>query len=263
VPPAALVLNMARFTAPDTGAVYYPLGGGPGDAGGGALRALAQRYAIPGEPHELPMDARLSAAGDSGMPLVLALPQSDLAAAYARLAGEVVAVAERNTLAADAAANEAAAAAAAASASASASAEAPAAAAAANTTAAATAAGVDSAIFSASLGDDTSVSLRYSAARAAFLLRRLSPAGASERALPAAAVRLACRCAACVDEATGAVRISAAALPAGGVHPTRLTAQGSYGVAVAWSDGHDTGIYTFVQLAALADGQAQQATAAA
>ena len=82
------------------------------------------------------------------------------------------------------------------------------------------------------------------------LVRHLTPDGAAERALPPAAVRLACRCAACVDEGTGAVRVSAAQIPAG-IRPTRLTAQGSYGVAVAWSDGHGSGIYTFEQIAGL------------
>jgi ATP-binding protein involved in chromosome partitioning len=244
VPPAALVLNMAHFTAPDTGARHYPFGDA---AASPALRALADRHAIPrARTHEMPMDARLSEAGDAGTPFVLAHPGADLAAAYARLADDVAAHAEAHALDADDAAEEAAAAAADAPAAASAGAGGAA------SSAAAAAAAADLAV-AATLAHGASVALRFSAARGTFLLRTIDASGASERALAPAAVRRACRCAACVDEVTGAPRLREADV-AENVHPKKLIAQGNYGVGVVWSDGHDTGIYTFEQLAALAGG---------
>jgi len=36
----------------------------------------------------------------------------------------------------------------------------------------------------------------------------------------------------------------------GDIRPLRLALVGTYGIRVAWSDGHDTGIYTFDRLRA-------------
>jgi ATP-binding protein involved in chromosome partitioning len=64
------------------------------------------------------------------------------------------------------------------------------------------------------------------------------------------ALRLACGCAECVDEWTGAERLDEAAVPAD-VRPLRLAPVGRYAIQIAWSDGHESGIYPFRRLRAL------------
>ena len=61
------------------------------------------------------------------------------------------------------------------------------------------------------------------------------------------ALRLACGCAACVDEWTGEERLDDAAVPAD-VAPVRIHPVGRYAVQIDWSDGHETGIYPFRRL---------------
>jgi len=60
-------------------------------------------------------------------------------------------------------------------------------------------------------------------------------------------LRLACACASCIDEWTGAERLDEARVPMD-VHPLSLHAVGRYAVQIEWSDGHSTGIYTFERL---------------
>ncbi len=57
-------------------------------------------------------------------------------------------------------------------------------------------------------------------------------------------LRLGCRCAECVDEWTNLPRLDPETVPAD-VRPLRIEPVGHYGLQVAWSDGHGTGIYTF------------------
>jgi ATP-binding protein involved in chromosome partitioning len=66
---------------------------------------------------------------------------------------------------------------------------------------------------------------------------------------PARALRLACPCAACVDEMSGRPLLDPDAVPAD-VRPVSLALVGTYGLRVVWSDGHGTGIYTFERLQA-------------
>jgi DUF971 family protein len=76
-------------------------------------------------------------------------------------------------------------------------------------------------------------------------------------------LRLACRCAQCVDEWTGQARLAPDAV-APDVRPVSIEPVGLYGLSVKWSDGHETGIYTFEVLAELcqcAECAAQGATA--
>ena len=61
------------------------------------------------------------------------------------------------------------------------------------------------------------------------------------------ALRLACACAVCVDEWTGDQRLDPAAVPED-VKPLRIETVGRYAIQIAWSDGHETGIYPFVRL---------------
>jgi len=66
------------------------------------------------------------------------------------------------------------------------------------------------------------------------------------------ALRLACRCAECVDEWTGQRRLEASRVPED-VVPRRIEPVGRYGIQVEWSDGHSTGIYTYETLAELCE----------
>jgi ATP-binding protein involved in chromosome partitioning len=66
---------------------------------------------------------------------------------------------------------------------------------------------------------------------------------------PARELRLACPCAACVDEMSGRALLDPAAIPTG-VRPVSVALVGAYGLQVQWSDGHGTGIYTFQRLLA-------------
>ena len=60
-------------------------------------------------------------------------------------------------------------------------------------------------------------------------------------------LRLACRCARCVEELTGRPLLKDDDIPAE-VRPVRISPVGRYAIQIAWSDGHDTGIYTFEYL---------------
>ena len=57
-------------------------------------------------------------------------------------------------------------------------------------------------------------------------------------------LRLRCPCARCVDEFTGEKIISEAAIQEG-VYPTSIDYVGNYAIQFNWSDGHNTGIYSF------------------
>lgn len=61
---------------------------------------------------------------------------------------------------------------------------------------------------------------------------------------PARTLRLACPCAACVDEMTMKARLDPATVPAD-IGIVSLELVGGYGLRVHWTDGHAAGIYTF------------------
>ena len=67
------------------------------------------------------------------------------------------------------------------------------------------------------------------------------------------ALRLACGCAICVDEWTGEQRLDPAAVPED-VKPLRIESVGRYAIQIAWSDGHESGIYPFTRLRELDTG---------
>ena len=67
---------------------------------------------------------------------------------------------------------------------------------------------------------------------------------------PARPLRLACPCAACVEEMTGRLLLDPGAVPPD-VRPLRVSLVGAYGLKIDWSDGHGTGIYTFERLRAM------------
>lgn len=64
------------------------------------------------------------------------------------------------------------------------------------------------------------------------------------RVIPARDLRIACPCAACRDEVTGARLLDLEAIPLS-VAPTRIWSVGNYAIGIAFSDGHASGIHTF------------------
>ena len=66
---------------------------------------------------------------------------------------------------------------------------------------------------------------------------------------PARELRLACPCAACVDEMSGRALLDSTSVAAD-IRPMSVALVGAYGLGVQWSDGHGTGIYTFQRLLA-------------
>lgn len=69
----------------------------------------------------------------------------------------------------------------------------------------------------------------------------------AESILSVRALRLACRCAHCVDEWTGAETLEPDSVPQD-VHPRKIAPVGRYGIRIEWSDGHSAGIYSFRRL---------------
>ena len=62
-------------------------------------------------------------------------------------------------------------------------------------------------------------------------------------------IRLECRCANCVDEWTRAKLLKDESVPQD-IKPKKIESIGRYALKIQWSDGHDTGFYTFDQLRA-------------
>lgn len=68
-----------------------------------------------------------------------------------------------------------------------------------------------------------------------------------ESVYPVRFLRQSCACAGCVDEWSGALRYSKEDIDPD-VHPTAVKGVGHYAIHISWSDGHDSGIYTFERL---------------
>jgi ATP-binding protein involved in chromosome partitioning len=62
-------------------------------------------------------------------------------------------------------------------------------------------------------------------------------------------LRLACRCAECIEEMSGRPLLDAAKVPEN-VRAKAITLVGQYAISIEWSDGHTTGIYNFRDLRA-------------
>ncbi len=60
-------------------------------------------------------------------------------------------------------------------------------------------------------------------------------------------LRLLCPCAQCIDELTGKKLLVDSTIPPD-VKPLRIEPVGRYALHFEWSDGHRTGLYTFVHL---------------
>lgn len=65
--------------------------------------------------------------------------------------------------------------------------------------------------------------------------------------IDARSLRLACRCAVCREEVTGAPLLDPTRVPLD-VTPVRIWSVGNYALGIAFSDGHESGIYTFETL---------------
>lgn len=65
--------------------------------------------------------------------------------------------------------------------------------------------------------------------------------------LPFKLLRGECPCAVCVNEFTGQKMIDPDDIP-DDIKPAGLEYSGNYALKVRWSDGHDTGLYTFERL---------------
>lgn len=63
-------------------------------------------------------------------------------------------------------------------------------------------------------------------------------------------LRLACACAACVEEMTGRALLDPGRV-GDDVYALALRLVGAYAVHVSWSDGHDSGIYPWERLLAV------------
>lgn len=83
-------------------------------------------------------------------------------------------------------------------------------------------------------------------------------ADGEESLIDVRALRLACRCAACVDEWSGEALLAPDRVPMD-VAPVGIQSVGRYAIQVNWSDGHSTGIYPFERLRMLADTDALSA----
>ena len=77
----------------------------------------------------------------------------------------------------------------------------------------------------------------------------------------AAVLRSECRCAACVDERTG--RRLYEGRGQRNIRVRGMQPRGNYAVAVAWSDGHSSSLYTYEQIAELGKSSREQASQAA
>jgi ATP-binding protein involved in chromosome partitioning len=66
---------------------------------------------------------------------------------------------------------------------------------------------------------------------------------------PARDLRLACRCASCIEEVSGKPILDPATIPPT-IRANNMELAGQYAVVITWSDGHSTGIYNFRDLRA-------------
>jgi len=65
-------------------------------------------------------------------------------------------------------------------------------------------------------------------------------------------LREKCPCANCIDEWTGEKRLDPASIP-DTIKPVNLKSVGRYAIQFEWSDGHNTGLYTYQLLRELCE----------
>jgi Mrp family chromosome partitioning ATPase/DUF971 family protein len=189
---------------------------GDGEA---AVRSMMAGFTIP-TMYSLPIVPDLSTAGDAGTPFVLSHPTSPAAGVYAQLAAATAAAAETRVAAASGGGGGAA------------------------TEGSEAAPSADG------------VTVKWAPEQGRIVVRHTTDQGSGQWLLHPREVRLACQCAACVDESTGQPRLNPATVPQS-VVPVSTRPVGNYAVAVAWSDGHAASIYPHRWLLDLAKGGAR------
>lgn len=73
-------------------------------------------------------------------------------------------------------------------------------------------------------------------------------------------LRLACACAACIDENTGEKLLVPSMVPVD-VKALTIESVGTYAIRIIWSDGHSTGIYPFELLRHIGEARKQMLAA--
>jgi len=68
-----------------------------------------------------------------------------------------------------------------------------------------------------------------------------------ETVYPARTLRLACRCANCIEETSGRPLLEPTSVPET-VRAKSIDLMGQYAIQIGWTDGHDTGLYNFRDL---------------
>ena len=215
VPILGIVENMSTFTCPHCGTDTDVFG-----HGGGERMSAELDVAFLGA---IPLDADIVTGGDGGEPIVIERPQSVAAATFRRLAEKIDATLHGLSTAAlgsfswnwdtnDGAPNWPA--------------------------AAPPPAGSPTTPIGFAQRDRTTLSVLWEDGRYDDLDVR--------------DLRLACRCAACIEEMSGRPLLDPATIAAD-VAPRSITSVGNYAINIAWSDGHSTGIYAFGYLRGLAE----------
>lgn len=69
---------------------------------------------------------------------------------------------------------------------------------------------------------------------------------------PVKLLREKCPCANCIDEWTGENKIVPGSIP-DSIKPVKFNSVGRYAIQFYWSDGHDTGLYTYELLRRLGE----------
>ena len=70
-----------------------------------------------------------------------------------------------------------------------------------------------------------------------------------ETVYPARDLRLACRCAGCIEETSGRSLLDPGTVP-NAIRAKHIELVGQYAISIEWSDGHSTGIFNFRDLRA-------------
>lgn len=68
-----------------------------------------------------------------------------------------------------------------------------------------------------------------------------------ETIYPARVLRLACRCANCIEETSGVPLLEPTSVP-DTIRAKSIDLMGQYAIQIGWTDGHDTGLYNFRDL---------------
>jgi len=210
VPILGIVENMSGFTCPSCGTLTHIFHEGGGEA-------IAKELGVPFL-GKVPLDPAVVDCGDDGIPLVMAAPGSPAAMAYAQIAATLArAGGDTGGIATPFA----------------------------WTLADGTGKPAPVPALAPPTPDGTTDRLRALDDDEAGLA--LCWADGYEQHLSPRDLRLACACAQCREEMTG-VQLLAPDRVALDIRITRIWSVGNYALGMAFSDGHDTGIYTFKSL---------------